>query len=1228
MEPVRDRIGRYHVLGRLAQGGMAEVYRVKTVGLAGFEKVQALKRILPHQAREPRFIRSFVDEARIAVELSHRTIVQVFDFGEADGELYLAMELIEGKDLRSALAEASAHHLPLPASLAAYVIAEVGTGLDYAHRRADAAGRPLGIVHCDVSPANVMLSTEGYVKILDFGVARASFASAVERRRLRGKPRYMAPEQTRGETPTPATDVFALGIVAWELLTGEALFDGPDLPSILARVREAQVPPVDRLAPDVPDALAAAVARALAREPATRGTALELATAATAAATGAGPRAMAAWLDELARRAGAGPTAPERPQRVATASLSGSHPAAPAPGSAELTGDTVIRPGVRAPVARPLPLPVPAPGVEPAPAPPPAPSPARPADVTHAARAPRELVRALRELASFEPPTTRDTRGEATRGEATRAEVTHGERTSGEVTGGDRTSGEVTGAEPTRFEPPSFAWEGIDDDPAPLLSIDLPLADPWAGAEPTAVSAIPLEPIDEPIEGPRPTSLAEHRRAVVVAAIIEAPEGEVAPLAATLGELAYRRGGLVVADDPVVAFGLEVAGEDDAATAMAFALDAQLVAREARAAVRLGGRAGVTVGAGARPRVPPDALDEARALARDAQPDRPLFAGAAGRLSTSAFALRERPAPRRLHRRLRVVEVLGPRSFDERGRLLERRGRFVGRGGELAALEHELTIARSAGVRRTALVTGAAGVGKSRLVAELVARVTGGGDTYVVAAAAGPSAHLLPYALYAEVVDALLDLPAARGADARARARTRLERRLERAQVAPAAVAAAALAWRTAMELRDGAALVPVAPAELRVQLADGLTEVARAERPGRTRVVVIEDLHLADTASVAILRDWLFSEPDRAELVIATARPDHPSVPADLVLELDDLAGAELDALCADRLAEAATPAAIAAVKARAGGNPLFVEEVATAIGLASGGEAEVPATARDVIAARVAALPPSAKAVLQYAAVAGDGVRARILEELVGAADLTDELEVLGGEGLLLGREGAAGGAEDALHAPRGLVREVVYESLSERARRDAHLRIGRLYATRYLQGREEPPSVIADHLERGGDGAGAASFWLRAARLATGAGDRDQALGIWRRVLALEHRLGAEPPTAASWARRWEARLGREALLRAPGDAAAHADELAALERLAGDDPARLAEVARRRDAAAAPASSADPAGPPAPVSTPVAVPAPVATVEATARLEDDGPDADQTAIQPPPTTRAPS
>src|SRR6187399_902077 len=148
-EALRDRFGKYHVLEKIAQGGMAEVYKVKTVGIAGFEKIQALKRILPHSAREGRFIRSFIDEARIAVELTHRNIVQVFDFGKASGELYLAMELIEGKDLRSALAESQARRMPPPMPVAAYVLAEIAAGLDYAHRKTDLQGMPLGIVHCD-----------------------------------------------------------------------------------------------------------------------------------------------------------------------------------------------------------------------------------------------------------------------------------------------------------------------------------------------------------------------------------------------------------------------------------------------------------------------------------------------------------------------------------------------------------------------------------------------------------------------------------------------------------------------------------------------------------------------------------------------------------------------------------------------------------------------------------------------------------------------------------------------------------------------------------------------------------------------------------------------------------------------------------------------------------------------------------------------------------------------
>src|SRR5829696_6114975 len=147
VEALRERFGKYRVLEKIAQGGMAEVYKVKSVGIAGFEKVQALKRILPHSAREGRFIRSFIDEARIAVELTHRNIVQVFDFGKADGELFLAMELIEGRDLRTATAQANASDLLPPIPVSAYIIAEVASGLDYAHRKADGYGAPLNIVH-------------------------------------------------------------------------------------------------------------------------------------------------------------------------------------------------------------------------------------------------------------------------------------------------------------------------------------------------------------------------------------------------------------------------------------------------------------------------------------------------------------------------------------------------------------------------------------------------------------------------------------------------------------------------------------------------------------------------------------------------------------------------------------------------------------------------------------------------------------------------------------------------------------------------------------------------------------------------------------------------------------------------------------------------------------------------------------------------------------------------
>ncbi|MCB9563660.1 MAG: AAA family ATPase [Kofleriaceae bacterium] len=648
-----------------------------------------------------------------------------------------------------------------------------------------------------------------------------------------------------------------------------------------------------------------------------------------------------------------------------------------------------------------------------------------------------------------------------------------------------------------------------------------------------------LEDIDEELGAPEVTLMRERRRVVVVALALDGGDLERrAGLARTLVALAYKRGGVLLGGDDasaIVAFGLEIAGEDDVATAVAFAVDAEQVGRDAQGrdapTVRIGARAGVpaTADAGGRHRIPADAVDEARQLSRDAQPGRPLLAGGASRLSAAHFAFRELPARRGLHRRARVLEVLGPRSFDERDRALwARRGRFVGRAAALAELGARLDAVIAGGTQQRVLIRGAVGVGKSRLCAEFVARALARPEApRLVATAATPATTVLPYGLIVELVQAWLGLPPGRGRDGRAQVAGRLAHVLARTDADPAAAAEAARAVTEAMELRDGATMYD--PADLRDRVAAAL-ELLRAQLPGgHPQVVVVEDLHQADTPSLDVLR--AARADGVAELLVATARPDAGGLPRfEAVIDLGDLHGVELRELVVDRLSEAATPLGVAAVIARAGGNPLFVEELARAV--REQGEDAVPATARDVIAARVDRLTALAKTVLQFAAVAGPLGRARILEELVGVGDLSEPLEELCAEGLLIRADDAAPeSGEGDLAFARGLVREVVYDTLAAGARRDAHARIGKLLASRFFAGREEPPAVIAEHLERGGEPAGAAAFWLRAGRLSLAADDGEGAMAYFRRTLALEDELGAEPPSAASRARRAEARIGYE-------------------------------------------------------------------------------------------------
>jgi hypothetical protein len=264
MQPIP--FGKYVLVERLAQGGMAEVFRALFSGAAGFEKQVALKRILPVFDGAQDFVTMFVDEARIASSLTHVNIVQVFDFGQEDGSYYLAMELIDGVDL-GRLREATLRRgLRFPVAVAAFIVAEAARGLAYAHDKRGPDGAPLGIVHRDVSPQNVLVSYSGEVKIVDFGIAKAAGKlHKTDAGAVMGKIRYMSPEQIAGEPLDGRSDLFALGVISWELLAGAPLWPGDNPGALADQVRNLRIEPPSRRQRDVPAELDRVVMRALER---------------------------------------------------------------------------------------------------------------------------------------------------------------------------------------------------------------------------------------------------------------------------------------------------------------------------------------------------------------------------------------------------------------------------------------------------------------------------------------------------------------------------------------------------------------------------------------------------------------------------------------------------------------------------------------------------------------------------------------------------------------------------------------------------------------------------------------------------------------------------------------------------------------------------------------------------------------------------------------------------
>jgi serine/threonine protein kinase, bacterial len=260
------RISKYEILTRLSVGGMAELFLAFTSGPGGFRKFVALKQILP-DVKTDEFVKMFLDEARITAAFSHANIGQVFDLGEEDGELYLAMEFLAGQNLEQLMKAAAKRDAPLPPGFAARVIRDICLGLHYAHHFVDPSGRSVAVVHRDMSPRNAMVTYDGGVKVIDFGIAKAKGRlgrTAVGM--VKGTGGYMSPEQVRGHELDGRSDLFSAGVLLHEMLCGQRLFNAPGDAAMMMAIVEGEIPPPRSINPAVPEALEAVVMKALTRD--------------------------------------------------------------------------------------------------------------------------------------------------------------------------------------------------------------------------------------------------------------------------------------------------------------------------------------------------------------------------------------------------------------------------------------------------------------------------------------------------------------------------------------------------------------------------------------------------------------------------------------------------------------------------------------------------------------------------------------------------------------------------------------------------------------------------------------------------------------------------------------------------------------------------------------------------------------------------------------------------
>lgn len=261
------RFGKYTLLNRIAVGGMAEIFLARQEGLEGFEKTICIKRIRPHLSSQASFVGMFLNEAKLAAQLNHPNIVQIYDLGRIADSYFIAMEYIGGRDMSRIVPKAERANIPFPMIYALRIASSACEGLYYAHTKADAFGNPLSVVHRDVTPENILVSWDGTVKIVDFGIAKAT--TQIEQTRageIKGKLSYMSPEQAMGKQLDSRSDIFSLGAVIYEWVTGYKLFTGENEMAILKSIIDGKIYPPSYFKEDVPEAVERILMRALEKD--------------------------------------------------------------------------------------------------------------------------------------------------------------------------------------------------------------------------------------------------------------------------------------------------------------------------------------------------------------------------------------------------------------------------------------------------------------------------------------------------------------------------------------------------------------------------------------------------------------------------------------------------------------------------------------------------------------------------------------------------------------------------------------------------------------------------------------------------------------------------------------------------------------------------------------------------------------------------------------------------